>query len=246
VPPKGPQPQHRWSFRDIQITRGALVLFLLEVGFSIVYMTLGKQKQLELGDVLLATPTSVFRQGHVWTLVTSSLIQPSFIGLLMHGFVFFSFLPTLERFWGTSRFIRFVVVTQLAGQVAAVAVGFALGHDGAIVSLNPFMYAAIVAFGIVYAKQPVQFFGVLPLTGKQLMWGFIVFLTIATVLQGIWEDGAANAAAMGAAALMVSKLSPGLALKRWKIRRARAQLTVIQGGAARPAKRPGDEQKYLN
>ena len=246
MPPKGQQPQRRWSFRDIQITRGALVLFLLEVGFSIVFMTLGTVKQAELSPYLLATPDTVFRQGHVWTLVTSSLIQPSFIGLLMHGFVFFSFLPTLERFWGTSRFIRFVVVTQLAGQVAAVLVGLALGHATGIVSLNPFMYAAIVAFGIVYAKQPVQFFGVLPLTGKQLMWGFVVFLTIATVLQGIWEDGAANAAAMGTAALMVSKVSPGLAWKRWKIRRARAQLTVIQGGAQRPAKPSSDEQKYLN
>lgn len=240
------QPQRRWSFRDIQITRGALILFLLELGFSIVYMTLGDHKQAELHDLLLATPDTVLRQGHVWTLVTSSLIERSFIGLLLHGFVFFSFLPTLERFWGTPRFVRFVVVTQLAGQIAAVVVGLALGHNTEVISLNPFMYAAIVAFGIVYAKQNVQFFGVLPLTGKQLMWGFVVFLTIATVLQGIWEEGAANAAAMGTAALMVSKLSPGLALKRWKIRRARAQLTVIEGGAPRPAKRPRDEQNYLN
>jgi hypothetical protein len=41
----------------------------------------------------------------------------------------------------------------------------------------------------------------------------------------------------------VSKFSPGLAWKKWQIRRARAKLTVMQGGAAK--KRP-DEQKYLN
>ena len=239
------RPQRRFSFGDA-VTRGALILFLLEVGFSLVYMSLGDAKQMAYLPYFIATPTTVFRMGHVWTLITSSLIQTSFIGLLLHGFVFFSFLPTLERFWGTKRFIRFVVITQLAGQVAAVLCGLALGHETPVLSLDPLIYASIVAFGIIYAKQPVRFFGVLPLTGKQLMWGFVVFVAFYTLLQGVWEQGAAFAAAMGTAALMVSKLSPGLAWKRWRIRRSRAQLTVIQGGAQRPAKPSSDEQKYLN
>ncbi len=44
--------------------------------------------------------------------------------------------------------------------------------------LDPFITASMVAFGVVYAKQPVQFFGVLPLTGRQLMYGFIGFLVL--------------------------------------------------------------------
>ena len=56
----------------------------------------------------------------------------------------------------------------------------------------------------------MQFFGVLPLTGRQLMYGFIGFLVLFVVLQGAWEKGAAFAAAMVAAALMTSKRwSPG-------------------------------------
>ena len=50
------------------------------------------------------------------------------------------------------------------------------GLISVIFGLSPFMYASIVAFGIVYARQPVQFFGVLPLTGRQLMYGFIGFV----------------------------------------------------------------------
>jgi hypothetical protein len=38
--------------------------------------------------------------------------------------------------------------------------------------LNLLIYASIVAFGIAHARQPVQFFGVLPPTGRQLMYGF--------------------------------------------------------------------------
>ena len=60
----------------------------------------------------------------------------------------------------------------------------------------------------------MQFFGVLPLTGRQLMYGFIGFLVLFVVLQQLWELGAAFAAAMIAAAVMTSKRwSPGLALE---------------------------------
>jgi hypothetical protein len=44
---------------------------------------------------------------------------------------------------------------------------------------------------------------------------------------------------------MTSKrLSPGLAWRRWRIARARAKLSVIDGGV-KPRK-PADEQKWLN
>ena len=89
----------------------------------------------------------------------------------------------------------------------------------------------------------MQFFGVLPLTGRQLMYGFLAFLVLYIVLQLQWEKGASFAAAMVAAVVLVSKrLSPGLALKRWRIARARARLSVIDGGAP---KRKRDE-RYLN
>jgi hypothetical protein len=103
----------------------------------------------------------------------------------------------------------------------------------------------------------VQFFGVLPLTGRQLMYGFIGFLVLFVGLQQLWVVGASFAAAMIAAAVMTSKQwSPGLAWRRWRIKRARAKLSVLEGGVkggTRPSgsTRPrspgaGDEQKWLN
>ena len=112
--------------------------------------------------------------------------------------------------------------------------------------LDPFIYASIVAFGIVYARQPVQFFGVLPLTGRQLMYGILAFLALSIALSRHWTDGVAYAAAMIAAAVLTSKRwSPGLAWKRWRIARARARLTVMSGGKARVPP-PRDEHKWLN
>jgi membrane associated rhomboid family serine protease len=191
----------------------------------------------------------VFEHGRVWTLVTTLFLEIKFLGLLLHGVVMWAFVPSLERFWGTARFYRFVAITSLVATAVGCGVGYALGGrelDAMVGGLDPFIYAAIVAFGIVYARQPVQFFGVLPLTGRQLMYGILAFLALSIVLSQRWPDGAAYAAAMLAAAILTSKRwSPALAWKRWRIARARARLTVMSGGKGRSSP-PRDEHKWLN
>lgn len=242
-----PPERRRFQFASLGITRGALIIAGLEVGLSLVWLLSNRDARLSISEYVLATPRNVFEHGRVWTLVTSPFLEIDFIGLILHIVVLSMFVPTLERFWGTGRFYRFVAVTSLVGTIVGTLTAYALGQpDVAIHGLNPFIYASIVAFGIIYARQPVQFFGVLPLTGRQLMYGFIGFLVLFVGLQQLWAQGAAFAAAMVTAALMTSKRwSPGLAWKRWRIARARSKLTVMQGGQPpKPGKR--DENKWLN
>lgn len=235
--------QRRFQLSNLGITRGALVVLGLELGVSLIWLMSRQDARTSIGQWALAYPTNVFERGRVWTLVTSPLLETSFVSLLFLAFTMWMFVPTLERFWGTARFYRFVIATSVAGTLCGTLVGWLLGIEQPIAGLSPFVYASFVAFGIVYAKQSVQFFGKLPLTGRQLMYGILGFLTLFVVLQQDWAQGAAFAGAIGTAALMVSKVSPALLWKKWRIRRARAKLTVMQGGAA-PKKR--DEQKYLN
>ena len=133
------------------------------------------------------------------------------------------------------------------GTVAGTLLGFALGGLHLVVpilSLNQFIFGAVIAFGIIYAKQPVKFFGALPLTGRQLMWGFVAFEALFVGLQQKWEEGAALAAAGIAAAVICGKrTNPMLAYRRWKARRARAKLSVIEGGLAKKKK---SEENWLN
>jgi membrane associated rhomboid family serine protease len=234
----------RFSADQLRITRGALILAGLELGLSLVWLFVDRDVKETILDWAGASPHNVFSRGRVWTLATSAFLEPEFLSLVLSLFVLWMFVPTLERFWGTARFYRFAAVTSVTGILTGCLVGLATGRDVAIVGLSPFIYASIVAFGVVYARQPVQFFGVLPLSGRQLMYGFIGFLALFVALQQLWEKGASFAGAMIAAALLTSKRwSPGLAYRRWKIARARARLSVIDGGQ-KPIKR--DEHKYLN
>lgn len=237
----------RSRFTGMRITRGALIVAGLELGLSLVWLLSNTEVRALLDQWVGATPANAFAHGRVWTLASGVFLERNFVALILHVAVLWMFVPTLERFWGTARFYRFVAITSLVGTIAGCGFGFAIGNMAAQISgLDPFIYAAIVAFGIVYARQPVQFFGVLPLTGRQLMYGILAFLALSVVLQQHWTLGVAYAAAMIAAAVVTSKRwSPGLAWRRWRIARARARLTVMSGGKSRVPP-PRDEHKWLN
>ena len=239
--------KQRSRFAGLRITRGALIVAGLELGLSLVWLLSDLATRGLLSQWLEATPANVFEHGRVWTLATGVFLERDFFALVLHVSVLWMFVPTLERFWGTARFYRFVAITSLVGTIAGCAFGLALGDvDVPVSGLNPFIYASIVAFGIVYARQPVQFFGVLPLTGRQLMYGILGFLAFSVLIQQHWMLGVAYGAAMLAAAIVTSKRwSPGRAWKRWRISRARSRLKVMSGGKGHvPPTR--DEHKWLN
>jgi membrane associated rhomboid family serine protease len=239
--------QQRFRFSRMRITRGAMVIAGLEIGLSLVWLLCDVATRAELSQWLEATPANVVERWRVWTLATSPFLERNFIALVFQLLMLWMFVPTLERFWGTARFYRFVAITSLVGTTASCGFAFALHHmNVAVTGLNPFIYASVVAFGIIYARQPVQFFGVLPLTGRQFMYGFLAFLTLWVLAQQAWEEAVAFGAAMLSAAIITSKRwSPVLAWKRWRISRARARLKVMSGGKGHvPPVR--DEHKWLN
>ena len=134
----------RFDFGRFRITRGALTVAALEVVVSLAWLVLGRAQQLRLYPWVAATPTTVFHAGRVWTLATSVFVEPDFLTLLLGLILLWSFIPTLERFWGTAQFFRFFAITSLTGTIAGTLAGLALGSDEPIFGISPFVYAASV------------------------------------------------------------------------------------------------------
>lgn len=236
--PHGHRGGGRFSLRQMSITRGAMYLLFAEVGLSLVYLLSKPAAQATLTSWLVATPTQVWRELKLWTLVTSPLFQDQFISLIFHALILWMFVPVLERWWGTRKFLLFALWTSLAGTIAGTLAGLALGMAAPITGLDPFIYGAIVAFGVLYSDRPVQFFGVLPLTGKQLMFGIIGFVALFVILGAEWARGAAYAASMVLAWLLTSgKWDPRLWYLRWKHRRARRHLRVVREKGRDPGRK---------
>ena len=111
-----------------------------------------------------------------------------------------------------------------------------------VAGLDPFVFGGIVAYGVLFANQPVQFFGVLPMTGRQLTWGIIAFAALFILLGQSWVEGSAMAAGMVSAWFLTSqRASPRLWLLKWKQRRQRSHLRVVGGGKGKK-----DEKRWMN
>ncbi len=217
-------------FSNARITRGAFYLFFLEVGLSLIALFSSEEGQAWMLHNLIASDVTVWKDLKVWTVVTTMFVEPRFIALLFHGMMLWMFIPSLERWWGTKRFLMFAVGTGTAAAVVGTLVGSFMSNPGThiVAGLDATIFACIVAYGVIYAKTKVYFFAVLPLTGKQLALGMTGFVALMVVLNGDWATGAGWAAAMLLALALTSEvLSPRLMWLRWRHKRVRRHLKLV-------------------
>jgi membrane associated rhomboid family serine protease len=222
----------RQAFGDARITKGALYLLFAMGGTSLIFLLGGDELRVEMFRWLGATSASIWSDFKIWQLVTSPLLEIELIGLLFHAFMLWMFLPALERWWGTKRFLLFALYTSVAGVAVGTLVGSFLpepalsahgvafiGHP--VTGLGPFIFAGIVAYGILFANHQVRFFGVLPMTGRQLTIGICAFVGLFIILGQQWAKGSAWAAAM---VLGWAMTSDRVSFKLWTLRRKQRKL----------------------
>jgi membrane associated rhomboid family serine protease len=232
---------------QLRITPAALVLLFLLVGVSLVFGLSGEAAQGRMIEWLVPTGDTVWRQGHVWTLVTGPFLQPRMFSLFVEGLMLWMLMPRLERWWGPRRFLLFVALTAIAGTTAGTLVGFLIDYPDAILGLNPAILAGTVAFGVLYARQPVQFFGVMPLTGRQFMWGMIALTALFVLVGQEWPWGGAMAAAMLVGAGLASgRIDPIATWRRRTYAKTRAHLSVVPPEVSTIPRRPKGDERYLN
>ena len=198
----------RSVFAGARITPGAMWILFITTGVSLVYLLAGEEIQPELQKWLIATGDGVWVEFKIWTLITSPLIETEFFQLILAGFMLWMFLPALERWWGTKRFVMFAIYTSVFGTLVGTLVGSLLGgmtYGGVMVTgVDTFVFAGIAAYGAAFPNQQVRFFGVVPLTGKQFTIGICLFVTLFLILGQDWVTGAAYVAGIGLAFVLTA------------------------------------------
>ncbi len=202
--------------------------------------------RLEIFKVAAASGQSIWIDFKIWQLVTSPLLQTEFVGLLFQGFMLWMFVPSLERWWGFKRFLKFAAYTSVIGVATgtlAVVLIPSMPDVAPVTGLDPMIYASLIAYGTLFASQEVQFFGVLPLTGRQLTIGISGFMLVMVVIGQSWGAGFANVSAMVTAWLLTNgKWTPKIWLLKRKQARIRKHLKVVTS----KDDPKGDEPTYLN
>jgi membrane associated rhomboid family serine protease len=198
--------------------RGGFWLFVISAATSALLADhpLAPQLLLDLhfaADLALWQPLSavvLFPDGQLAGLVGTLLLQ-WFIG------------GHLEAKWGTARYLTFILLAAVSGYLALGLLGLAVPTALAFPSGGtlPADIAAVVGFGVVFGRQPVQLFGALPISARGLA-GLVTALMLAgPLVRGLWPHAIPTAVA--------AALALGLAW-RWRTPPSSGKVAARKGG----------------
>jgi membrane associated rhomboid family serine protease len=133
-------------------------------------------------------------EGRFWTLLTSVFSHNLFFHLLINMYFFYGFGKALEGILGSKRFLRLYLLSGFSGSIGHCLVSFfilnrpdlmALGASGAIAGV-------IIFFGLMFPKEKVYFFGLIPLPA---MWAVLIFIVFE--LRGLFAQAQGSMAPIG-------------------------------------------------
>jgi membrane associated rhomboid family serine protease len=174
-----------------------------------------------------------------WRLLTSGLLtSPESWGHLLFALVGLYFLGApLEKRWGAWRFVRFLALSVILGNLTTMLVERLVG-DAVPERFHPaFVFgpaAAITAIAVAWAREysdsTVQLFMVLPIRGRVLLWITIGFCVLDLVYPAGMPEGVV-APFGGLVAGLLFGGSPSLARTTWlhvRLALLRRQSTTVR------------------
>jgi len=187
-----------------------------------------------------------------WRLLTSGLLtNPASWGHLMFSLLGLYFLGApLEKRWGAGRFLRFLALSVVVGNLTTMLIDRGMGEAGPERFHPAYVFgpaAAITAIAIAWAREysdsTVQLFMVLPVRGRVLFWITIGFC----VLDLVYPAGMPEGVVAPFGGLVVGLLfggSPSLARTAWLhvrlafLRRKSTNVRVEDVLSRKPSRRP--------
>jgi membrane associated rhomboid family serine protease len=168
-------------------------------GFNIVLSLLAHYAP-QIGEpilkLLVCAPGEVFPQ--LWRLVTSGLLtNPASLQHLIFTLLGLYFLsPSLEKSWGAARFLVFLALSVVVGNLLVLAVWQIAPENAGMAFHPPFMLgasAALAGIAVAWSREnsevQARFFFLIPVRGKYLLWLTIAFCVLGLVFQEQLPEG---------------------------------------------------------
>lgn len=163
------------------------LLILNTAIFVLSYVSAGTGLQ-QLFSLLALAPVAVVKSLAVWQLVTYQFLHGGFLHLLFNMLTLWMFGTTLERDWGTRRFVRYYLLCGVGAGLSDVLVNAAIGNWGTrTVGASGAIYGLLLAFGVLYPNVTVLFNFLFPLKAKYfvMIYGAMALLGSLNVNSGV-------------------------------------------------------------
>lgn len=150
-------------------TKTVKALVVANVGFYVlqVVFSLFDSNYLELHLGLV--PASVTHNFMVWQFVTYMFLHGGLFHLFFNMLNLYMFGNELERYWGTSRFIRYYFLTGIGAGVFAWLVAINNPNPIVVVGASGAIFGLLIAYGLTYPDRIVYLNFLLPIKVKWLV-----------------------------------------------------------------------------
>jgi membrane associated rhomboid family serine protease len=150
-------------------TKTVKALVVANVGFYVlqVVFSLFHSNYLELHLGLV--PASVTHNLMVWQFVTYMFLHGGVFHLFFNMLNLYMFGNELERYWGTSRFIRYYFLTGIGAGVFAWLVAINNPNPIVVVGASGAIFGLLIAYGLTYPDRIVYLNFLLPIKVKWLV-----------------------------------------------------------------------------
>jgi len=149
----------------------------------------------EIFNLLALVPRAVVYHFAIWQLVTYLFLHGGIQHLLFNMLALWMFGATLERDWGTRRFLKYYFLCGIAAGVCDVTVNALMGNwYTSTIGASGAIYGVLLAFGVLYPEAIILFLFIFPIQAK-----YFVMIVGAMALLGSLNvnSGVSNVAHLG-------------------------------------------------
>lgn len=217
-----------------------VVMWLIVANAAMFVLWAFGNKPIWMIERVLLSPMQFFGALHLWQPLTAMFLETSGLAFFFSILAMWLFVPALEQHWGPRRFLFFFLSVGVLANLVAVTLAH-FYQPRFFGGFNEATLAVVVAFGVLWSKQPVSFFGVLPMSARQLTLVIVGLSYIQLAIAGDWIMLVSTTVAILYTLLITSyRFSPARWLENWRTARLRKRYKVLTGGRNEP------KQKWLN
>jgi membrane associated rhomboid family serine protease len=174
------------------VTRFLIIIIGTYLGFALFGRS---QIGHSLYNALVLDPDKAVYSFEVWRVVSYGFLHDSAspMHVIFNALLLYMIGPQLEDRWGEKRFLIFIMASIMLGG-AMVCLGYVVGLSYAsVVGFSAATMGLVIAWGLTFSHSTIYIFGILPLTGIQL-----VYVTVGLeVIYAVSANSVSSAAHFG-------------------------------------------------
>lgn len=174
------------------VTRLLIVLIATYLAFAIFGRTMTGAS---IYQSMVLYPDRAIFSYELWRLLSYSVLHDvsSPMHIIFNGLMLYMMGTPVEEKWGEKRFLIFVVIAIVLGGLL-VSLSYLLGiSHGGVVGFSAATVGLVIAWGLLFPEQQIFILGIVPLSGKHL-----VYVTVGLeILYAVSSNSISSAAHFG-------------------------------------------------